>query len=74
MLFRDRFGNIKEINKLEYLTDKEYISNLLYVFNYYLINEKNTNENSNIIQNLLKNNNIPNINNKNNNKNINNTR
>ena len=70
MIFRNlNDNNLKSINKLDYLTDKEYIEELKNIFNYEnkkINTEINTETNTEInleinIKKFLEKNNIPNI-------------
>lgn len=66
MLFRNKDGKLVNINKLDYLTDKEYIDQILLNFNYALKNNNEDKSIQNKIINKLKEYNIPNIDNQNN--------
>lgn len=66
MLFRNKEGKLVNINKLDYLTDKEYIDQILLIFNYALKNNNEDKSIQNKIINKLKEYNIPNIDNQNN--------
>lgn len=66
MLFRNKEGKLININKLDYLTDKAYIDQILLIFNYGLKNNNDDKSIQNKIINKLKEYNIPNIDNQNN--------
>jgi len=63
MLFRNLKGELIVINKLDYLTDNDYIDNILLNFEYSLKNNEDNIKNK--IINKLKEDDIPDINNQN---------
>lgn len=54
MLFRNKEGKITEINKYNYLSDKQFYKKILEIKGFEIKNDKKQNHNSNAIQNLLK--------------------
>ena len=64
MLFRSKDGEIINIDRLNYLTDKEYINNLLKIcYNKRIENIEENLDIGQICKKFLKENNIPNIDN-----------
>jgi len=63
MLFRDNKGKLININRLDYLNDNLFISEILKIFDNKMNTEIKDIPISVIINNFLKENNIPNINN-----------
>tara|TARA_B100001093_G_scaffold440048_1_gene440359 strand:- start:421 stop:615 length:195 start_codon:yes stop_codon:yes gene_type:complete len=62
MLFRDKMGKIININKLDYLTDEMYVSQILEIFDNKIKSEENYEQPISVVVNkFLKENNIPNI-------------
>lgn len=67
MLFRTKTGELKEIKKLDYLTDTKYINEIIKVYNIDLDNNNDNNNDINLnysaVNKFLKEYNIPQINN-----------